>query len=271
MERAVVERAEQLARSNADLEQFAYIVSHDLQEPLRAIAAMTQLYLRRAHGTLDEESTQLLDFVLASAARMKRLICDMLELARATHDKLDKGVEVDVGEVLKLAMQDLQVLIRDSGVRITINTLPVIHADEGQLLRLFRNLLGNAIKYRGQDAREIEISASPVCTEWVFCVRDNGIGIAPNYHRRIFEVFRRLHGASQYDGTGLGLAICKRIVERHNGRIWVESEPGNGSRFYFTFPQKGNTAVSSEEVDDIDRRSPCASDPHHRERDVAAG
>ena len=271
LEQALAEHAEQLARSNADLEQFAYIVSHDLQAPLRGIGATTELHLRRARGTLDEESIHLLDFVITSADRMKRLIQNILELARATHDQLDTSIEVDVGEVLKLAIRELQVSIRDPEARITVNSLPVIQADEGQLVRLFRNLLGNAIKYRGKNAPKIDVSAAPGLGGWVFCVSDNGIGIAPNYHGRIFEAFRRLHSTSRYDGTGLGLAICKRIVERHNGRIWVESEPGNGSRFYFTLPQKLGTGVSSEEVDDIERSSSCAGGPHHGKGDAVAG
>lgn len=236
MEHALAERSEELARSNEELERFAYAVSHDLQEPLRGVTAMTELFLNRTRGMLDAESIRLLDVVLNSAERMKRLIREMLELARTTYDPLEEGNEVDTRAIVDQVLQDLGEPIHDSGAEIILDSLPATRANEGQLSRLFRNLIGNAIKYRGERAPRIHISASAATGEQVFCVSDNGIGIDPRYHRQIFEMFRRLHSASQYEGTGLGLAICERIVRRHQGRIWVESEPGKGARFYFSLP-----------------------------------
>src|SRR6266404_9671209 len=271
LEQAVAERSEQLTRSNKDLEQFAYAVSHDLQQPLRGITTMTELFLKRTRGTVDEESAHLLDFVLSSAERMNQLIHDVLELARTTPNPPEFGIEVDTDALVRLALQELEESIHDSGAKISFASLPVIQANEGQLLRLFRNLLGNAIKYRGENVPQIHVSASADADEWVFCVGDNGIGIDARYHGEVFEAFRRLHGASQYDGTGLGLFICKRIVQHHSGRMWVESEPGKGSRFYFALPIRRSSMNSAEEVHGVERKPIRKSDPGKDQSHAAIG
>ena len=238
LEQTLREHSERLTRSNEELEWFAYAVSHDLKEPLRGITAMTELFLQRTHGNVDKESLDLLNVVLSSAERMRRLIQEILELARVNNASSNTSSEVDAGSILHLAIRDLAQTIQESGAKISADSLPVVRANDAQLLRLFHNLLSNAMKYRGQETPRIHVSASSATGEWIFCVSDNGIGIEPAYHERIFEMFRRLHSASEYEGTGLGLAICKRIVQRHNGRIWVDSQVGKGSRFYFALPKE---------------------------------
>jgi len=243
-EQALIELSLELARSNEELERFAFAVAHDLRAPLRSIETMTQLFLKLNAGTLDEESAQLLDFVVNSADRMDRLIQDLLEFATVSQQA--ETSEVDAKAVAELAAQDLQEAFDQSGATIVIESLPVIRANEGQLLRLFQNLIGNAIKYRGENTPEILIAASSTAGKTVFSVKDNGIGIDPQYHQQIFDPVRRLHTDSEYEGTGVGLAICKRVVQQHNGRIWVKSRPGEGSTFYFTIPDSVSTNSKSQ-------------------------
>jgi signal transduction histidine kinase len=239
IEQALIEHSLELARSNEELERFAFAVAHDLRAPLRSIETVTQLFLKRNAGTLHEESAQLLDFVVSSAERMDRLIQDLLEFAKVSQQV--ETSEVDAKAVAELAAQNLQEAVDQSRATIFIESLPMIHANEGQLLRLFQNLISNAIKYRGEDTPEIHIAASSIPGKTAFSVSDNGIGIDPQYHQQIFDPFRRLHTDSEYEGTGVGLAICKRIVQQHNGRIWVKSKPGEGSTFYFTIPDSEPT------------------------------
>lgn len=243
LEEGLREQSEQLERSNQELVRFAYAVSHDLKEPLRGITAMTELFLSRARDSLDQDSLRMLNFVLSSAGRMKRLIQDILELALAGGNSIERSAGVKAGAVLETALQDLKEAIVESGARVSAGPLPAVRAIEAQLLRLFENLIGNAIKYRGEERPEIRVSASESGQEWLFCVSDNGSGIDPLNREHVFDTFWRGPEAPRTDGTGLGLAICKRIVQQHDGRIWVESELGKGAQFYFTLP-KGATDAS---------------------------
>jgi PAS domain S-box-containing protein len=244
LEEALRTRSEELKRSNQELERFAYTVAHDLQAPLRAVETMMQLFLKRTRGELNAESANLLDLVVSSADRMRRLIQDMLELARVTHAAPARDT-VDTGAVAQLAMQTITA--DAGGARIFIGELPTLVADERQLLRLFENLIGNAIKYRGGRQPEVHVDAELQDGQWVFSVSDNGIGIDPEYHDRIFEAFQRLHSSSKYPGSGIGLAVCRQIVQQHGGRIWVESTPGEGSTFRFTIPQGTSASLSADQ------------------------
>lgn len=250
LEEGLREQTEQLAHSNQELVRFASAVSHDLKEPLRGITAMTELLLERRRESLDADSLRMLGFVLSSAGRMKRLIEDILNLARAGGEvELNPGVKA--GVVLETVLEDLREAIVESRARVSIDPLPAVRANEPQLLRLFENLIGNAIKYRGKDPPEIRISALERGQEWVFCVSDNGSGIDPLNRGHVFDTFWRGPEVPRTEGTGLGLAICKRIVQQHAGRIWVESEPGKGSRFYFTLPK--DVADANQGAPEADR------------------
>jgi PAS domain S-box-containing protein len=227
-------RTDQLARSNHDLEQFAYVASHDLQEPLRMISGYMQLLERRYKSKLDSDADKFINFAVDGAARMQQLINDLLAYSRV-NQKGDDLTTVDCGEALKEALSNLQLAVRESGAKVTHDPLPRVPGDRLQLVQLFQNLVSNSIKYHGQEPPMIHIGAvMEENGQWRFSVRDNGIGIEPDYFDRIFVIFQRLHDRSQYAGTGIGLAICKRIVERHGGRILVESQVGKGSTFYFT-------------------------------------
>ena len=227
-------RAQQeLARSNAELEQFAYVASHDLQEPLRMVASFTQLLARRYQGKLDADADEFIGFAVDGSTRMQRLLNDLLAYSRVgTRSKPFDAI--DCNSVLNDALTNLKPAIEDNGALITHEPLPIVRGDEVQLIQLFQNLIGNAVKFHGQEPPQVHISAKLQDRDWVFAVRDNGIGIAPEQQERIFLIFQRLHHRSEYPGTGIGLALCKRIVERHGGRIWVESEVGKGSTFFFT-------------------------------------
>lgn len=231
---------EELARSNAELEHFAYIASHDLQEPLRMMKGFSQLLRRRYKGKLDSDADEFITYITDGATRMQRIIDDLLMYSRVgTRGKPFEPT--DCKAILDQVLLNLQVVIQENKVAITHDPLPTVMADPSQMVQLFQNLLGNAIKFRGKEPPRIHISAKRKGNEWVFSVCDNGIGIDPQYAERIFMVFQRLHGKDEYPGTGIGLAICKKIVERHGGRIWVESELGKGSTFYFTLPAAKKT------------------------------
>ncbi|MCE5267722.1 MAG: PAS domain S-box protein [Planctomycetaceae bacterium] len=231
--------ADQLARSNEELEQFAYVASHDLQEPLRVISGYVQLIDHKYKGRLDADGDQFLHYITDGATRMRQLITDLLDYSRVgTRGKALQPT--DLKKVLGRVEADLKGVIDESGAAIKCRPLPTVLGDETQLARLFQNLIGNAIKFRNQRPPEIEISASRDGDHWTLAVRDNGIGIEPQYWERIFVIFQRLHTRQKYPGTGIGLAICKRIVERHGGTIWLDSQPGDGTTFYFTLSDVGD-------------------------------
>jgi light-regulated signal transduction histidine kinase (bacteriophytochrome) len=243
-EESLAERVQELARSNADLQRFAYVASHDMQEPLRMVASYTQLLASRYNGKLGPEADYFMNYIVDGARRMERLIHDILEYSVFDASK-QSFTSVDCEAVLASALRNLETTILESGASITHDTLPTIDAVPAQLSQVFQNLIGNAIKF-SKEAPRIHISAArpPQAPEntnnWVFSVRDNGIGIHPDYSEKIFEVFRRLHLRHEYPGTGIGLAICKKVIEGHSGRIWVESQHGQGSTFFFSIPSKGN-------------------------------
>lgn len=235
-EEALRRTAAELARSNAELEQFAYVASHDLQEPLRAVASCVQLLQRRYQGQLDARADELIQHAVEGPRRMQALIDDLLAYSRVgTRGRPFEPT--DCSTLVQGVLGDLEVPIRESGAVVSVGPLPVVMADPTQLGQLVQNLVSNALKFRGDQAPAIQIGAERTGGMWVFSIRDNGIGIAPEYQERIFGIFQRLHTRREYPGTGIGLAICQKIVERHGGRIWVESAVGQGSIFYFTIPE----------------------------------
>ena len=226
---------ENLVRSNQELEQFAYVASHDLQEPLRAVTGYTQLLVQDYQERLDESAQEYTAYIVDGAKRMQQLIQDLLAYSRVgTRDLTFASTDCNV--VLKQVLRNLQVAIAENNAAIVLDSLPTVIADKNQLTQLFQNLIGNAIKFRREAPPQIHISAELKDGEWLFRVQDNGIGMKSRYLDRIFEIFKRLHTRTEFPGTGIGLAICKKIVDRHSGRIWAESEPGIGTTFYFTIP-----------------------------------
>ncbi|HEX6317799.1 MAG TPA: PAS domain S-box protein, partial [Burkholderiales bacterium] len=236
-EAALHEAHEELKRSNSELEQFAYVASHDLQEPLRMVSSYTQLLGRRYGEKFDADAKEFMGYIVDGAARMKQLIEDLLAYSRVgTKGKDFRPVELD--RALRRALGNLKAAIAESGASVTHDPLPTLPADEVQLAQLFQNLIGNALKFRADAAPRIRVQVSEKDKFFEFAVRDNGIGIEPQYFERIFMVFQRLHNKGEYPGTGIGLAICKKVVERHGGQIRVESRPGEGSAFIFTLPKE---------------------------------
>jgi light-regulated signal transduction histidine kinase (bacteriophytochrome) len=234
-EERLAEHTAELTRSNVDLEQFASVASHDLQEPLRMVTLYTQLLAKRYQGKLDAEADEFIGYAVDGAKRMFQLINDLLAYSRVS--SLGKKFEpTDCEAVLMLAVTNLKAAVQEGGAVVTHDPLPTLMADSVQLGQVFQNLIGNALKFHGEASPRIHVSAEPKGSGWVFTVEDNGIGIEPQCTDRIFAIFQRLHSRKDYSGTGIGLAICKKIVEGHGGRIWVESEPGQGATFYFTLP-----------------------------------
>ncbi len=236
MEQRLTSTRADLERSNQELEQFAYVASHELQEPLRMVASYTQLLAQRYEGQLDDKAQKYIGYAVDGAVRMQRLINDLLEYSRVNTRAQPPGT-VDAEKTLDEVKKNLSATLLENQATVTHDDLPAISVDATQFLQLLQNLIGNAVKFRREEAPQIHISARDLGHEWLFSVRDNGIGFEAKFAGRIFVIFQRLHTRQEYPGTGIGLALCKRIVERHNGKIWCESVPGQGATFYFTIPK----------------------------------
>ncbi|MEG4576284.1 ATP-binding protein [Microcoleus sp. N3A4] len=232
-ESALLKSNQELARSNAELEQFAYVASHDLQAPLATIASYAQLLEKRYKDQLDSQANKFIGNIVHGCTRMQNLIDDLLEYSRVGRSQKPFQM-TDCNYAVEQAIANLQGAIRDTQAVVTYSKLPAVMGDISQLVQLFQNLVGNAIKYRHDAPPVVHITACKQEKDWLFSVSDNGIGIATQHQERIFQIFQRLHTQKEYSGTGIGLAICQKIVERHGGSIWVESKPGQGSTFYFT-------------------------------------
>jgi light-regulated signal transduction histidine kinase (bacteriophytochrome) len=222
-----------LQRSNKELEQFAYVASHDLQEPLRMVSSYTQLLALRLGDQLDDKSQKFINYAVDGAVRMQQLIQDLLLFSRVT-TRGGTFDTVDSHSALGFAVRNLQQAIHESGALVVNDDLPQVIADQTQLVQVLQNLIGNAIKFRGEEQPRIRVTAQEDDHRWLFSVKDNGIGIDAQYKDKVFVIFQRLHTRVEYPGTGIGLALCQRIVQRHGGEIWVESKPGEGSTFFFT-------------------------------------
>ena len=261
--RAAAERLDQqaqdLERSNAELEQFAYVASHDLQEPLRKVASFSQLLERRYKGQLDERADQYIAFAVDGAKRMQVLINDLLAFSRVGRLTREHA-EVDAGELVDQALTNLSLVIEETGAEVTVDDgMPVVSGDVSLLTAVFQNLIGNAVKFRGEQPPRVHVGVRDAGEEWEFSVADNGIGIEPEYADRIFVIFQRLHAKDAYPGTGIGLALSRKIVEYHGGRIWLDADVTSGTTFRFTLP-KLTTRASRRPPDDRDRPTrppPC--------------
>ena len=241
MEERLKQMTDEMQRSNTELEQFAYVISHDLQEPLRMVSSYTQLLSKRYRNKLDADADEFIAYAVDGAKRMQTLLHDLLEYSRVGTRGQPFSM-VNCEHIVEQAMANLKIAIEECGASVSYDVLPTIIGDEGQLVRLFQNLIGNAIKFRGEEAPQVHISALRRNNIVTFSVKDNGIGIDPEHSQNIFEIFRRLHTSEEYPGTGMGLAICKKIVERHGGHISVQSQPGQGSTFYFSVDMAGGEA-----------------------------
>ena len=259
-EKELALRKEELERSNAELERFAYVASHDLQEPLRAVASHVQILEQDYKGRLDADADESIRHAVEGAAHMRLLISDLLAYSRVGR-KNDPLQPTSAEQALATALRQLSVAIAESGAEVTHDELPEVDADSTQLIQLLQNLVANALKFRGGKRAKVHVGVEKAAEGWVFSVKDNGIGIDPQYAERIFAPFERLHGRHEYPGTGVGLAICKKIAERHGGRIWVESEPGKGSTFKFTMPAR---------MDEPEPPAPLPSKPVAEPRRVEA-
>jgi PAS domain S-box-containing protein len=237
-EEHLVQMVRELKRSNEELQQFAYVASHDLQEPLRMVASYTQLLAKRYKGRLDSDADEFITYAVDGSNRMQGMIQDLLAYSRVgTNGKTLR--EISSVKALKEALTNLRATIEESGAIVTHDSLPAITTDDTQLTQVFQNLVGNAIKYHGAELPHVHVSAAKTGgNEWIFSVRDNGLGIDPQYFERIFILFQRLHGRIEFKGNGMGLAICKKILERLGGRIWVESQLEKGSTFHFALPER---------------------------------
>ncbi len=244
-EEKLKQQAEELVRSNKELEQFAYVASHDLQEPLRMVSSYVQLIARRYQGQLDQEADEFIAYAVEGANRMKTLINDLLSFSRVgTRGK--ELVSISLETAFEHALANLKMRIEENGVAITHDPLPQVMADDGQMAQLFQNLIGNAIKFHSEAPPRIHVGVRRQGGFWLLSVKDNGIGIDPQFSERIFTIFQRLHSREEYEGTGIGLAICRKIVERHGGRIWIESQPGQGATFFFTLLATGINTENTE-------------------------
>ena len=251
---SLAQKVEELARSNADLEQFAYVASHDLQEPLRMVSAYTQLLAERYRGKLDEQADKYIDYAVDGAVRMQSLIQDLLAFSRVGRQETavkTHGLQRNRGA----AVENLRAAILESGAVVTHGPLPKLMANGSQLQQVFQNLIGNALKFKGSRTPVIQISATKEGTEWTFTVADNGIGISPEYAESVFIIFNRLHTRAEYPGNGIGLAICKKIVERHGGRIQALPRDGGGTIFNFTLPAENPQKVRTRHDDNDGRNS----------------
>jgi hypothetical protein len=237
---------EELVRSNRDLQQFAYVASHDLQEPLRMVATYTQLLAERYRGELDESADKYIHYAVDGALRMQALVQDLLSYSRVGRQGTERE-ETDCNAMVETALKNLHTAIKESGARVEYQGLPRVVAVASQLSQVFQNLIGNALKFRGAEPPVVRITAQKKNREWIFSVADNGIGIAPEHAEIIFVIFKRLHTRAEYPGSGIGLAICKKIVEQHGGSIWVESQPGQGSTFKFTLPAGKTGDIRSQQ------------------------
>lgn len=235
LENRVKERTSELSRANEELEKFAYVASHDLQEPLRTVANFSQILVQRYAYKLDKDGREFIGYIHSGASHMRTLVDDLLAYSRLGSKSLSLS-EVDCENVLSEALEDLKLAVQESGAEIEHDPLPKVKADAGRIKQLFANLLSNAIKFRGAEPLRIHVGATRQDDNWTFSVRDNGIGIDPKYFTQIFGMYERLHSTSHYSGTGIGLAVCKKIVEEYHGRIWVDSEEGRGSTFHFSIP-----------------------------------
>ena len=243
-ETELAQKTRELAQSNAELQQFAYVASHDLQEPLRMVASYTSLLGKRYRGRLDKDADEFIGYAVDGAIRMQRLISDLLEYSRVGSE--NKSLErTDCEVVLQQVLDNLSTSIRDRHAEVTHDPLPTVQANPTHLTQVFQNLIGNALKFQGDAPAKIHVGARTLPTGWEFSIRDNGVGIPADQLHRIFAIFQRLHGRGEYPGTGIGLAICKRIVEKYGGKIWAESEPGRGSTFYFTLTTPRETMESA--------------------------
>ena len=238
-------KAAELARSNAELEQFAYVASHELQEPLRMIATYTQLLAERYRGKLDEQADKYIGYSVDGAVRMQALIQDLLKFSRVGKQEIEPRT-TECRAVVEQALKNLQVAVQESGAVVNWNGLPVVMADSSQLTQVFQNLIANAIKFHGLEKPVIQIDAEKKDHEWVLTVSDNGIGIPAESWQDIFVIFRRLHSRTEYAGNGIGLSICKKIIERHGGKLWVEAQAKPGCRIKFTLPAEPPSKAAPE-------------------------
>ena len=234
-EQKLKESAKEIIILNEQLEQYAHITSHDLKEPLRAIYSFADLFAKKYKGKLDKDGDEYIDIIIDGTKRMEKLINALMEYTCVGSNK-KPFAKTDCNKLLEIILRNLKVAISESNAKVDCDSLPEVFAEENQIAILFQNLIGNAIKYCKNEKPEIKINAKQNGNEWLFSIKDNGIGIPKEHRERIFQIFQRLHGRDKYEGTGIGLAICKRIVDLHGGKIWVESEEGKGSTFYFTLP-----------------------------------
>ncbi len=245
----LLHKTEELKRSNTELEQFAYVASHDLQEPLRMITSYVQLLEKRYKDKLDEDANEFINYAVDGASRMQTLIYSLLEYSRI--NRVKPFTDIDLDDVLHEVINDLSVLIKETDTKISWGAMPIIYGDTVLIGQLFFNLIANAIKFRNEKPPEITISCQKRNNEYLFAVKDNGIGIKKEYAEKIFVIFQRLHSKEKYPGTGIGLAVCKKIVERHEGSIWIDSEPNVGTTFYFTIKIDLKSPIKNNELIDL--------------------